>query len=106
MTVDIAIEDPVYENRMRSSSIRAPPRGVQEFIKGRNLLKKLFRTEYNLTLFKIGWSAKRPPASFSPVTFSFNPFDPLVSTLSASSKLLYLNQEHPSKKLFFLVTSL
>lgn len=47
MTVDLPIEDPVYDNRMRTSSIRAPPRGVQEVIKGRNLPKKLLRTECN-----------------------------------------------------------
>ena len=45
MTVDLPIEDPVFENRMRSTSIRAPPRGVQEVIKGRNLWMKFFKTK-------------------------------------------------------------
>ena len=62
--------------------------------------------------------AKRPPTSFLPITstnlrislrnflsFSFNPFVTLVQNftfvLSASPKLLNLNQDHPSKKPFF-----
>ena len=62
-----------------------------------------------------GGGAKRPPTSFSPVTstnigispqnilsFSFDPFDTLVSNFkfapSASPKLLDLNQHHLSKK--------
>ena len=70
-----------------------------------------------------GGGAKRPPASFSPVTstnvefgpqnvltFSFNPFATLVLSfkfvLSANPKLLNLNQDHPSKKAIFLVKSL
>ena len=119
MTVDLPIEDSVYENRMRSTSIRAPPRGVQEVIKGRNLRMKLFRTEYNLTLFRMrGGSAIRPPTTSSPVTFAKVGISPknfwlLISTLlthlckisrpyvSASPKLLNLNQEHPSKNVFF-----
>ena len=61
-----------------------------------------------------GW-AKGPTTSFSPVTsanvgigpynfltFSFDPFATLVQNFnfvpSASSKLLKLNQDHPSKK--------
>ena len=67
--------------------------------------------------------AKRPPTSFSPatstnvgtrpqnfLTFSFNPFDWLVSNFkfvpSASAKLLNLNQDQPSEKAVFLVKSL
>ena len=66
---------------------------------------------------------KAPPTSFSPVTstnvgvgpqnvlnFSFNSFTTLVQNFkfvpSASPKLLNLNQDHPSKKFFFLVKSL
>ena len=65
-----------------------------------------------------GGGAKGPPTSFSPVTstnvgtrpqnfltFSFDPFDKLVSNFkfvpSASPKLLNLNQDQPSKKCFF-----
>ena len=78
-----------------------------------------------LTLFRMGRGAKRPPPpiSFSPVTstiveisaknsltFSFNPFATLVENFkvmcSASPKLLNLNQDHPSKKVVFLVKSL
>ena len=75
---------------------------------------------YSLTLFRMG-GTKRP--SFSPVTstnvgiilqnfltLSFNPFATLVENVKvvpcASPKLLNLNQEHPSKKLLFLVKSL
>ena len=64
-----------------------------------------------------------PPTSFSPVTstnvgfgpqniltFSFNPFVTLVQNFkfvpTASPKLLNLNQDHPSKKVVFLVKSL
>ena len=72
----------------------------------------------------MGGGAKRPPpTSFSPVTstnvrcgpqnfltFSANPFAILVQNfkfvLSASPKLLNLNQDHPSKKAIFLVKSL
>ena len=63
------------------------------------------------------------PTSFSPVTstnvgfgpqnfrtFSFNPFATLLQNLklapSASPKFLNLNQDHPSKKVIFLVKSL
>ena len=70
-----------------------------------------------------GGAKKAPPTSFSPVTstnvgfgpkhfltFSFNPFATLVQNLkfvlSASPKLLNLNQDHPSKKEIFLVKSL
>ena len=65
-----------------------------------------------------GGVAKRPPTSFSPVTstnveirpqnfltFSFNLFATLVYNFkfvpSASSNLLNLNQDHPSKKVAF-----
>ena len=64
-----------------------------------------------------GGGKKALPTSFSPVTstnvgfgpqnfltFSFNPFATLVP--SASPKLLNLNQDHPSKKVIFLVKSL
>ena len=64
-----------------------------------------------------------PPTSFSPVistnvgfgpknflTFSFNLFATLLQNFkfapSASTKLLNLNQDHPSKKAIFLVKSL
>ena len=64
-----------------------------------------------------------PPTSFSPVTstnigispqnfltFSFNSFATLVQNFKAipraSPKLLNLNQDHPSKKVAFLVKSL
>ena len=44
------------------------------------------------------------------LTFSFNPFATLVQNFkfvpSASPKLLNLNQDHPSKKVIFLVKSL
>ena len=71
-----------------------------------------------------GGGQKDPPTSFSFVsstnvefgpknflTFSFNPFATLVQNFkfqvpSASSKLLNLNQDHPSKKAIFLVKSL
>ena len=63
---------------------------------------------------------KRSPTSFSPVTstkagfgtwnfltFSFNTFSTLVQSFkfvpSPSPKLLNLNKDHPSKKVFFLV---
>ena len=66
---------------------------------------------------------KALPTGFSPVTstnvgfgpinflnFSFNPFSILVQNFkfvpSASPKLLNLNQDHPSKKVIFLVKSL
>ena len=66
---------------------------------------------------------KRPPTSFFPITstnvkisyqnfltFSFDSFPTLVpyfkSMSSTSNKLLNLNQDHPSKKLVFLVKSL
>ena len=70
------------------------------------------------------WAGKEAPrTSFSPVTstnvgfgsqnfltFSFNPFSTLVQNFkfvsSASPKLLNLNQDHPSKKVIFLVKSL
>ena len=70
------------------------------------------------------WAGKEVPrTSFSPVTstnvgfgsqnfltFSFNPFATLVQNFkfvsSASPKLLNLNQDHPSKKVIFLVKSL
>ena len=78
-----------------------------------------------LTLFTM-WGAKStlpPPLRFSSVTsttvrtssqnflaFSFNPFATLVLNFKAlssgSSRLSNLNQEHPSKKLLFLVISL
>ena len=65
-----------------------------------------------------GRGQKGPPTSFSPVTstnvgicllnfltFSFNAFATLLQNfkaiLSASPKLLNLNQDHPSKKWFF-----
>ena len=64
-----------------------------------------------------------PPTSFSPVTsknvrispqnfltFSFNTFVTLVKHFefvpSASSKLLNLNQDHPSNKLLILIKSI
>ena len=70
-----------------------------------------------------GGGAKSPPTSFFPVTstnvgiepynfltFSFNSFATLVQNfkfvLSASPKLLNLNQDHPSNKAIFLVKSL
>ena len=76
-----------------------------------------------LTLFRMGGGKKALPTSFSPVTstnvgigpinfltFSFNPFAILVQNFkfvpSASPKLLNLNQDHPSKKVIFLVKSL
>ena len=77
-----------------------------------------------LTLFRMGRGAKAPPPiSFSPVTstnveispqniltFSFNPFATLLENFkvvrSASPKLLNLNQDHPSKKVVFMVKSL
>ena len=44
------------------------------------------------------------------LTFSFNPFTTLVQNIkfapSASPKLLNLNQDHPLKKVIFLVKSL
>ena len=66
---------------------------------------------------------KRPPTSFCPVTstnvgfipqnflaFNFNHFATLVKNFKvvphASPKLLNLNQDHPSKKVVFLVKSL
>ena len=77
---------------------------------------------YSLTLFRMGGGGTKRP-SFSPVTstnvgiilqnflaFSFNPFATLVENVKvvtcASPKLLNLNQEHPSKKVLFLVKSL
>ena len=90
--------------------------------------------ELSLTLFRTGrgaqgggWGAKTPPppppTSFSAVTstnvgfgpktflnFSCNTFSTLVRNfkflLSASPKLLNLDQDHPSKKAIFLVKSL
>ena len=80
-----------------------------------------------LTLFRMGGEGgggkKVLGSSFSPVTsanvgfgpqnflaFSFNPFATLVQNFkfvpSASPKLLNLNQDHPSKKVIFLVKSL
>ena len=70
-----------------------------------------------------GGGAKRPPTSFCPVTstnvgfspqnflaFNFNHFVTLVKNFKvvphASPKLLSLNQDHPSKKVVFLVKSL
>ena len=70
-----------------------------------------------------GGDKKAPPTSFSPVTstnvefgsqnfptFSFKPFVTLVQNFkfvpSATSKLLNLNQDHPSKKTIFWVKSL
>ena len=70
-----------------------------------------------------GGGGKMPPTRFSHVTstnvgfgpqnfltFSFNPFSPLVQNFrfvsSASPKLLNLNQDHCSKKVIFLVKSL
>ena len=70
-----------------------------------------------------GGGQKDPHTSFLPVTstsvgivpynfltFSFNPFATLVQNFkfvpSASSKLLNLNQDHPSKKAIFLFKSL
>ena len=67
-----------------------------------------------------GGGPKRPPTSFFPITsanvkiscqnfltFSFSSFPTLVpyfkSMSSTSTKLLNLNQDHPSKKLVFLV---
>ena len=65
---------------------------------------------------------KKPPTSFSSITstnvristqnftFNFNPFATLVqnfkATPSAKPKLLKLNQDHPLKKVVFLVKSL
>ena len=72
----------------------------------------------------LGWGGQKgPPTSFSPVistnvgislqnflTFSLNPFDRLVLNFkfvsSASPKLLNIDQDCPSKKVFFLVKSL
>ena len=71
----------------------------------------------------MGAGAKRPPTCFSPVnstnvgisrqnllTFSFNSFAALVKNVKllpiASPKLLNLNQDHSSEKVFFLVKSL
>ena len=71
----------------------------------------------------MGGGQKGPPTSFFPITstnvgfgpqnfqtFSFNPFATLQQNLkfvpSASPKLLNLNQDHPSKKVIFLVKSL
>ena len=70
-----------------------------------------------------GYKAPPPPISFSPITstnvgtnpqnfltFRFDPFATLVQNLksiaSASPKLLYLNQDHLSKEVLFLVESL
>ena len=70
-----------------------------------------------------GGGQKGPPNSFSLVnstnigilpqnflTFSFDPFATLVQNFKAipsdSPKLLTLNQEHPSRKIIFLVKSL
>ena len=81
------------------------------------------KTYSYLTLFRMKWGQKGPPTSFSPVTstnvgfgllnvltFSFNPFATLVQSFKfvpiASPKLLNLNQDHPSKKVIFLVKSL
>ena len=66
---------------------------------------------------------RMPPYGFSPITstniiislqnfltFTFDPFATLVWNFKAipstSPKLLSLNQDHPSKKVFFLVKSL
>ena len=76
-------------------------------------------TEF-LTLFRTGGKkapTTHPPTSFSPLTsasigissqniltFSLNPYLTLVQNLKAiifNSKLLNLNQEHPSKNWFF-----
>ena len=76
-----------------------------------------------LTLFRKGrWrgggTKSPPPTSFSPVTFtnvglstqnfltfSFNPFETLVENFrfvpSATPKSMNLNQDHPSKEVFF-----
>ena len=60
-----------------------------------------------------GTSVTSTNVGFGPInflTFSFNPFAILVQNIkfapSASPKLLNLNQDHPSKKVIFLVKSL
>ena len=71
-----------------------------------------------------GWGAKNAPCTSFPLVtstntgispenflnFSFNPFATLVQNFkfipSVSPKLLNLNQDHPSKKVVFLVKSL
>ena len=75
-----------------------------------------------LTLFRMGGGKKALPDSFSPVTstdieinpqnfltFSFNSYATLAQNFkfvpSTSLKLLNLNQNHPSRKVTFLVTS-
>ena len=75
-----------------------------------------------LTLFRMGGDKKTLPTSFSPVTstkvgispknfltFSSNPYATLVQNFkfapSTSPKLLNLNQDYPSKKVTFLLTS-
>ena len=77
----------------------------------------------NHCLHAIHLLAKSPPTSFFPVTstnvgirpqifltFSFNTFAILLKNFkfapSASPKLLNFNQDHPSKKVVFLVKSL
>ena len=79
---------------------------------------------FPLILFKMGGGKKVHPTSFSPeistnvgvstqniLTFNFNNFSTpvqnfkAISSSSSSPKLLNLNQEHPSKKLTFLVKS-
>ena len=77
-----------------------------------------------LTLFRMGGKgAKRPPTNVSPITstnvgcspqnfrtFSFNTLATLVENVKfvpwSKPKLLNLNQDHPSKKVVFLVKSL
>ena len=63
-----------------------------------------------------GGGPKKPPSTNARIilqnflTFSFNPFGRLVQNFkfipSAAPKFLNLNQDHPSKKGFFLVKSL
>ena len=78
---------------------------------------------FSMLLSALFRGPKRPPTSFLPLTstnvgispenfltFSFNTFGTLVQNFtfapSASSKLLNLNQDYPSKKAVFLVKSL
>ena len=58
-----------------------------------------------LTLFRMRRGTKKPPFHQNFLPFSFNPFLTIVENFkyvrSVSSKLLDLNQDHPSKKWFF-----
>ena len=112
----------IIKRIVRGENIEPPTTGNSFGPKPKWIHNSKIAVEFN-PIQDRGWVKKALPTNFPPVTFthegishrnfltfSFNPFVTLVSNFlaipMASPKCLSLTQEHPSKKLFFLVKSL